>query len=197
MFFHIFRRGGGPMIRAKTGGEFLLRTVGLLGVFGLVCWLFWMNSERNMQKILAQSSIYDETQTLSQKQKRALADFAGLFRDEFGLQLRVQIFTGKVEPPVTDSKTLFVGVSPSEEQAAFVFPPLYARALGAAYVEKLMAKYFAVGFGRGDWPRGLASALAEVWETMLDLNNPAAKPAGASESGQAPRLRPEEAPCVA
>ncbi len=165
MFF--FRRRRPPIIRGGTPGEQLLRFVALIVIFAGAGWLFWINSENNLEKIQAMGAVEDNDHILSKEQRKALIDISRIYKDDFGLVLKVRI--GPVDVLSVDNKTktmLFV-LDPVNKEADFYFPPLVQRALGAEFVDTLRKRYFPAYFIEDNvWFAGLIDVLEATWHQL-------------------------------
>ncbi len=155
------------MIRGGTPGEQLLRFVALIAIFVGAGWLFWVNSERNLEKIQAMGAVDDRGHILTQKQRQALIDISRIYKDDFGLVLKVRI--GPVDDLSVDNrtKTLLFVLDPANKEADFYFPPLVNKALGAEFVENLRTRYFPAYFVEDNvWFAGLIDALESTWQQL-------------------------------
>lgn len=167
-----FRRNRTPLIRGKTGGEQFLRFMALIAVFAGAGWLFWLNNERSMERIQSRGAVVDLGDQLSPRQKQILRDFAVLFRDEFGLVLKVHVGAKHLEPPAPDNKTLFIGVNPVAREVRIQAPPLVANALGPELLHELETGHFGPFFELEQWPQGLLAAVERIWTALADLRPP-------------------------
>lgn len=162
-----FRNKRGPLIRAKSSGEFFLRAMLLIAVFVTVSVAFWYQTESSYKEIRSRGTVYDQTETLTAAQKSALRDYAAALRETHGLKLRVQVRnTPVVLPDELDTKTVFIGLNPYTRQVLVEFPPLLRKALGAEYMYRLQNEFFTPYFEKNQWQHGLASALQKLWDDM-------------------------------
>ncbi|PKN07891.1 MAG: hypothetical protein CVU73_10840 [Deltaproteobacteria bacterium HGW-Deltaproteobacteria-8] len=171
----------------RAGGflEHLLRLAALLVVLGLVVVGFWKNSERNIERINARFGLSDETKTLSQAEQEQIQGFITALRKTYGIEARVQVRQGALDPPEQDGKTLFVGLSLDKKSAVVLLPPLMERALGADFAQSLTREHFPFHFGPGkSWRRGLLLALELIQSRLAELSVPAA-PAERTSTEQA------------
>jgi hypothetical protein len=161
-------------VRASGPLEHMLRLAGLLAVVGLVVAGFWRNSERNMERLNARVGLSDETRSLSVAEQEHIQAVITALRASYGLEARVQIRQGEVDPPKQDGKTVFVGLSLRAKSAVIVLPPLVERALGPDFAQKLMAEHFPFHFGPGkSWQKGLILALDLMEARLAALKAPA------------------------
>lgn len=161
------------MIRGGTPGEQLLRFVGLIAIFVGAGWLFWINSESNLEKIQARGAVDDRLHMLSKEQRQALIDISRIYKDDFGLVLKVRI--GPVDDMSVDNrtKTLLVALDPGAREADFFFPPLVERALGAEFLNTLRTRYFPAYFVEENaWFPGLIDALEAIWRQLKGERTP-------------------------
>ncbi len=156
----------GSLIRAESSGEKFLRSVLLLAVFAGVGALFWWNSERTLNIIQSKSMVWDRTETMTSSEKAALRELGRLFKEEYGLTLRVQATQDAFEYPELDSKTIFVGVVPSRAEVVVELPPLVRSALDAEFMADLRGPHFQEYFRSGDWPTGVIFAVTRLWEEL-------------------------------
>ncbi len=161
-------------VRSSGPLEHLLRLAGLLLLLGLVLLAFWKNSARNMERINARFGLSDETGTLSKAEQEHVQAFITALRASYGIEARVQVRQGEVDPPKPDGKTLFVGLGLRGKTAVVLLPPLVERALGPDFARQLKAEHFPFHFGPGkSWPKGLILALDLVEARLAALNAPA------------------------
>jgi len=159
------------LLQGRVSGESFLRGVGLIAVFVLVGWLFWKNSQANLEKIMAQSTLLDAGKILDADQRTAVREFGRRLKDDFGFELKV-VVASPFSAPQLDVKTLYIGIDPNAAQATVLLPPLAARALGPEFTATLGAAHFAPYFERGDWPAGLLRLMDRVWFGLKDASSP-------------------------
>lgn len=164
MRFYLRRQ---PLVRGKSSGEKFLRLVLLIAVFSGVAYAFWLNTERTMQRLATRGTVYDQTETMQKAEKKALRDFAGLFKDEFGLQLKFYVVTEAVSLPELDGKTIFMGVNPATGQVLVDFPPLVRKALGDELMYRLQNEFIPARLESHGTARSLLDATALVWNKLL------------------------------
>ncbi len=172
MLSFFFRKPPAPLIQGKTSAERVLRFVGLFAVIIVVMWLFWKNSEHTMRKIQSRGAVVDQTGTLTQEQKKALGDFAQLFKSDYGLELKIFVAEDHLSYPDLDAKTIFIGLVPSRTEAVVELPPLLAKALGPDLARTLTQDHFPHFYETGQWPQGLAMALERLWDAMQHVGAP-------------------------
>ena len=143
----------------------------LIAVFALAAWLFWLHSARTIERLNRQSAIYDETNALSREDKTALAQFEGMFKDEFGMRIKIRITKEPVVLPGLDSKTIFLGICPSRRQVLIELPPLVRRALGDQFLYALQGEHFKPYFDSGEWTKGLLEAIAKLWRELSRMED--------------------------
>lgn len=125
---------------------------------------FWMNSERQINKLRKPSTNrIDSTNTLTEEQLQALADYMDHFQKAYGISMciaiREGIFTERRSESPEEKNVFFLGLYPSGRQVILNIPPLVAAALGDASIIYLRYSHFLPYFAEGKWPQGLASAL--------------------------------------
>lgn len=176
MPFFTFYRALKPRKGATPGSTFL-RGMLLLAVFAIVAVLYQRHFAKTMDRINTRSTVYDTTGVMTSEQRDAIRDFAAALKQEFGIELRIQVREGAVTLPETDAKTLFIGLDLAGREATVILPPLLERALDPAFVRRLREEHFTPFFARGDWPLGLSLALRDLWQKLEAMRAPAdAKP---------------------
>jgi uncharacterized membrane protein YgcG len=166
----LFSKKRGPLVHAKSPGELLLRSVGLIAVFALVAWLFSKNMQANIDRLAAQSSLQDKAQALSQERRAIVREYAKRFKEQFGYELRVAIGPDSPQPP-RDAKTVLLSLDPAARRAALLLPPLAARGLGPDLLASLGDEHFAPYFERDDWQEGLLHCLERLWLGLNDVTH--------------------------
>lgn len=183
-FINIFRSLK-PRQGAKPG-EALLRGMLLIAVFVVVAALYQRHFKSTMEKIQTRSTVYDQSGLMSPELRDSLRGFAAALKDEYGVELRIQVRRTGIEEPVMDSKTLFVGLDLYEQRAIILLPPLMERALGPEFVNYLRHEHFAPYFAQDDWPLGLSTALRMLWDQLRAVgSSPPTARAGAGDNASA------------
>jgi len=159
-----------PKVHGATRREKLIRSLALVLVFMAVVWAFTKNNERMVDMLNQQASIYDETKTLDNEQKRFIASFVKTLRDEFGFEARIQIYGGDFVVPDLDSKTLYIGIAPSINEVQLRFPPIMQKALGDDFIQMLKTEHFLPSFQYGDWPQEIQVVLATIFDRLSQIN---------------------------
>jgi len=173
-------------LRSSSLLEHLLRLAGLVAVLGLVVVGFWKNSERNIERINARFGLSDETKSLSRDEQEHVQTFITAMRNTYGIEARVQVRQGELDPPKPDGKTLFVGLGLRDKTAVVLLPPLVERALGPEFTRQLVVEHFPFHFGPGkSWQKGLVLALDLVEARLAALNAPEAAQAQAAPAQNA------------
>ena len=158
------RSGSGSRGQSSTFRVFLL--VLLFVVVGI---LFWKNYERSMDVILSSHVVQDETETLSREQKDELSSFAKGLQDRFGFGLQIRVFEHFVQTPEPDSRVIFMGISPANQEVEIVWPPVLRRALPDDFTRHLEEEHFEEYWQGDNWPRGLYQALQRLGEELLAI----------------------------
>ena len=160
-------------VRSSSIPEHLLRLAAIIVLLGLVVVGFWKNSERNIERINARFGLSDETKTLSTVEQEQVQAFITAMRKTYGIEARVQVRQGALEPPEQDGKTLYLGLSLDGQFAVVVLPPLVERALGADFARSLADEHFPFHFGPGkSWRKGLILALDLIQGRLAALSGP-------------------------
>lgn len=159
-----------PKVHGTTQKERIIRTILLILVFAAVIWAFSKNNERVVERLNRESVIYDETNTLTNEQKKFITSFTRTIQDEFGLESKIQIFGGDFTVPELDSKTLYIGLAPSINEVQIRFPALMRTALGPDFAEKLKTEHFLPSFKYNDWAEEMQVVLIAIFDRLDQLN---------------------------
>ncbi|GAB7082192.1 TPM domain-containing protein [Megalodesulfovibrio paquesii] len=176
VFFGSFRHFRGPLVRGGSASERIARMLGLAAVFAACVLLFQWNTQRHIDRLKTNETIYDATGMLTADQKDALLQFSKMFKEEFGLEVRLAVTNdaNAIKPPAPDPGVIFLGINPATREVVLQVPPLAARALGEETLASLRQDHFPPYFDDGSWPKGLILALSTLWDTLL--NQSAAAP---------------------
>jgi hypothetical protein len=155
-----------PSGREFSPLERLVRTLALFGVFALVIWAFWKNTDRTITRLEQEQTVYDPADTLSSETRDYVAGFSSSLKDRYGMEFRLQVVLQDLGEPEPDAKTLFLGLALEKETARFRFPPMMARALGEDFTSHLANEHFDQYWANGNWEGGLAVALAKIWDRL-------------------------------
>lgn len=155
----------------KSASEKFLRLVGMIVIFGLVAWAFWMNNQTTLEKIQARNALWDQTKVLSKSERDFMQGFIRSMRSEFGVKVRIQIITDRIGDEQVDPKELYIALAPAYEEVAMQFPGLVRHALGQKFISELENKHFQNNFSEDKWPVALMSALSMVWERLLNVDS--------------------------
>lgn len=150
--------------------EKLIRFMALIAIFGVVIWAFWKNNERTLDELEARRAISGAKDVLSQEQYQFVRGFASSLKERYGLEFKLRITPEPVQQPELDPKTVFIGISPENEQVVVEFPPLLARALGDDYLNQLRDEYFRDFWQQNEWKNALVMALASIWERLTQMD---------------------------
>lgn len=142
----------------------MLRYIIIALLFCAVIWGFWMNNERRVRMLKKNdTAAIDATGMLGKGELDALARFQDRFREVYGLNLVIMIRNEPIPDPFLSPRertgTVFLGLSPKNEQVVFELPPLAEAALGESETGRLRHTHFMPYFTAGSWPEGLAEAL--------------------------------------
>lgn len=156
---------------------FRIVLIGLL--FTGVIWGFWMNSERQMNRVMQNlAPQIDATGTLTTAQLELLQTYGLRFFAEYGIKIQVEVRNSSLsDEQARKSGNIYLGLNPKSGQALFYAPPLAAAALGEDFIRRLNQEHFTAYFAAGNWPEGLAKALSMI-SVRLDatLKNAASGP---------------------
>jgi hypothetical protein len=161
-----------PRISGSSPAEKILRFVGVLGVFVLVGYLFWVNHQRSLEAVTDQGIVWDQTKSLSAEQKNALIRFARVMQNTHGITVRVRITRDGILLPTMDSKTLMIALCPSRREARVVFPPLLRHALKPGLEAELEGPLLLPYWENDRWQEGLGQIVLTITEHMEKLGRP-------------------------
>jgi len=159
-----------PKVHGSTPREKLIRSLALMLVFAAVVWAFSKNNAHVVEVLNQQSSVYDETGTLDNEQKKFIISFVRTLRDEFGVEARIQIYGGDFSVPDINNKTLYIGLAPSINEVQLRFPPLMQQALGNEFIEKLKTDHFLPSFQYKDWQEEIQVVLVAIFDKLNQIN---------------------------
>ncbi|WP_457572082.1 hypothetical protein [Desulfovulcanus sp.] len=149
----------------------IFRGLGLVAVFVAVGILFWKHYERSITTIQARQSIWDQTKTLTEKQKKSIYNFSAQLKKRYGLTLQLKITKERVFIPKLDSKTIFIGLCPKYKEVIVRFPPLVEKVLGIKFLRYLQEEHFVPYFENDNWPQGLGEALNLIAQKLMEVEN--------------------------
>lgn len=155
----------------KTASEKFLRTIGMLIIFGIVGWAFWMNNQTTLEKIQARNSLWDQTKVLSRSERDFVQGFIRSMRNEFGVKVKIQIVTDHLIDQKLESNELYIGISPAYEEVEMHFPGLVRHALGPGFIKEMEEKHFIGNFNDADWPTSLMTALSMIWDRLMHVDS--------------------------
>lgn len=144
----------------------LLRMLLLAGVFALVLWGFWSNSQRRLEDLGRQNVLRDATGEFTQAEKEALFAKARFFQSAYGLALKVQVHKGSSSLREATPRDVFLDIAPARREVILTLPPLVRRAVGEGFVTKV-EDVFIPYFAAGTWKKALPAAL-DLLQTKMD-----------------------------
>ncbi|WP_432738750.1 TPM domain-containing protein [Maridesulfovibrio sp. FT414] len=175
----------------KTASEKFLRMVGMLVIFGIVGWAFWMNNQTTLEKLQARNALWDQTRVLSKAERDFVQGFIRSMRNEFGVKVRVQIMTDPLAPQELETNELYIGISPPNEQVEMVFPGLVRHALGDQFIKEIGQNQFSGNFSEDRWPTLLMTTLSMIWERLIKVDSNQTVAPVYSENGAGNMTDPE------
>ncbi|BDV00584.1 hypothetical protein TDMWS_06690 [Thermodesulfomicrobium sp. WS] len=161
-----------PRISGSSPAEKILRFVGVLGVFVLVGYLFWVNHQRSLESVTDQGIVWDQTKSLSPEQRDTLIRFARVMQNTHGITVRIRITREGILLPTMDSKTLMIALCPPRREARVVFPPLLRHALRPGLEAELEGPVLLPYWENGRWQEGLGQIVLTITEHMERLGRP-------------------------
>lgn len=124
-------------------------------------------------------AVDDRGRVLGKEQRQALIDIARIYKNDFGLVLKVRIGTIDDLSVGNTNKTLLFVLDPANKEADVYLPPLVRRALGPEYVETLRKRYLPAYFvEEGVWFDGLIDVLEDTWRQLKGESSPQPPPSG-------------------
>ncbi len=148
----------------------ILRFLALISIFIIAGSLFWKNNQKAMHTVSGKMAIWDQTKTLSEEQKKSLHKLHHDLRNLFGIKLKISITKEKVIPPKVDSKTLFIGLCPAEQEAVVIFPPLVLGALGKQFRDNLQNRHFRGSWHNRGWVEKLGQAVHMISQKLIAID---------------------------
>ncbi len=158
-----------PRVHGDTPKEKLIRSIALVLVFAAVAWAFMENNERVVERLNREGSVYDETHTLNNEQKKFIVSFTRALKSEFGLSCKIHIYGGDFVAPELDAKTMYIGLAPSIGEVELRFPGMMRQALGDDFIRALKFEYLLPSFQIGDWPQEIQIVLAAIFEKLTEI----------------------------
>jgi hypothetical protein len=149
----------------------LLRTLGLVFVFVAAALLFWRHYDKSLDRIVGGQQIMDETGRLSSEELERINRFMETLRTDYGLDLRLHVYQGRIDPPKLDPKTLFIGLSPKRGEWEIVFPLLLKKALPQDFVRYLQEEHFRGTLRNNGWPEALMNGLHAMYGHLSRLES--------------------------
>ncbi len=155
--------------QGKTGTERFLRMIGMVVILGLVVYAFWINNQSTLQKIQARNALWDQTKVLDRSERDYVQGFIRSMRNEFGVNVRVQITLDPIMEQEVDPKDMLIVISPPNQDVGMSFPGLVRHALGNNFISELENKHFANHFSDDEWPTSLMTCLSMIWERLVNV----------------------------
>ena len=155
----------------NSASEKFLRIIGMVIVLGIVAWAFWTNNQSTLEKIQARNSLWDQTKVLNKSERNFVQGFIRSMRNEFGVQVKIQILTDHITPKQSEPKELYIRLSPAYKEVDMQFPGLVRHALGAKFISELEKNYFTGNFSDDKWPTVLMTSLSMIWERLAKVDS--------------------------
>lgn len=149
----------------------LLRTLGLVFVFVAAGLLFWKHYDRSLDRIVGGQQVVDETERLTPEDMERINRFMETLRTDYGLNFRLHVYQGRIDPPQLDPKTLFIGLSPERGEWEIVFPVLLKKALPQDFVRYIQEEHFRGTLRRKAWPEALMNGLHAIYGHLSRLES--------------------------
>jgi hypothetical protein len=140
-------------------------------VFVLVGVLYWHYFEHSLDQIQTKQAIWDQTNILTEDQKKTIHSFTRMLNSRYGIDLQLKVTRESITNPTHGPRTLFIGICPDRQEVTVIFPPLVRSALGTEFQEYLAKEHFTPFWQDERWPQGLGSALTRIGERLEQLEN--------------------------
>lgn len=158
---------------SSQGSGSLIRSLLLVLVFGACAWGFWVNSQRQIERLNARGTVWDETGGTSEEDRAAMRSIAGMFQKRYGLSVRVAIRKeGPLDAVPPDDKTILIAVAPGSGEADILVPPLVRRGLPPTFFDDLKKEILAPSLTRGTYEDGIIRALHRLWTALGEEKAP-------------------------
>lgn len=184
------------LMSAKSPLEALLRFLGLILVFALTIWGFWLNGQRQAERLNARHGLGDASNLLSDEERGQVTAFITEMRSRYGIEVRIVVSEGQPTPPDPGEaapKTLFLGLSPTLRTSVVALPPLVQGALGPDFARQLTQEHFPFHFQPGRrWQKGLILALDLIRARLAALDGTGANNQTNANTPTAPQPGPKE-----
>lgn len=176
------------LMSSKNPLEALLRFLGLILVFALTIWGFWLNGQRQAERLQARHGLGDEAALLSEEERGQVQAFIVDMRSRYGIEARIVVSKGEPVPPDSGQaapKTLFLGLSPELRKTVVVLPTLAQSVLGHDFARQLVDEHMPLYFQSGRrWQKGLILALDLIRSRLAALDDARSDNASAQTAPQ-------------
>ncbi len=112
-------------VKRKEGSRFLLGILVFVGVF----YAYTLNFEVKLLKILAESSMVDQSGTLTLDDQREIKEVIDLLHDYYGFATQYFIGYQSLKIPEVSTPTVFIGINPQIHDILVYMPSGYSTAL--------------------------------------------------------------------
>ena len=92
-------------------------------------------------------------------------------RNEFGVNVRIQIILDPIAEQEVDPNEMLIVISPPTQGVGMFFPGLVRHALGNKFISALENKHFVNHFSDDEWPTSLMTCLSMVWERLVTVES--------------------------
>lgn len=155
------------------GGGSLIRSLLLVLVFGACAWGFWVNSHRQIERLNARGTVWDETGGTSEESREAMRSIARMFQERYGLNVRIVIReAAPLDEAAPDDKTILIAAVPGSGEVDILVPPLVRRGLPPTFFDDLKKEILAPSLTKGTYEVGIIHALNKLWTALGEEKAP-------------------------
>ncbi|MDR1125979.1 MAG: hypothetical protein LBM64_07990 [Deltaproteobacteria bacterium] len=149
--------------------ERFIRTFLMTLCIALVCWGFWENSNRYVQKFNIEGRITDKSGLLAYGYKEEAGAVMGRIDEKYGNKIQIKISPLPITPSDAIADTLLVGVCPGSAQFELYMPKAWQDALGYPFLLGLRDEVMRPAFDAKAWEKGLITVLERLESRMGEL----------------------------
>lgn len=156
----------------ESSGMRFLRFMLIIAVFVGVAKLYAWHFDKQLEEINAKTGVLDTDGILDSDMKRNIREMADIFKNDFGLDLRVQVHKGPLDnTPQLTPKTVFVALDIQNQTLQVRVPVVWERTIGREFFDTLERDHMLPYFVADDWSIGLFQAIADIWNKMAAIES--------------------------
>ena len=155
-----------PKLHGATPLEKAIRALAMLFVVLLVLWAFTKNNEMVMKRLSQEQALWDETGQITGDEKKYVGGVVRRIKQDFGVQVKVQIFQDIIIVPELDAKILYIGLSPKNRELELRIPGLVRKVLGDAFIDKLKIEQLLPAMEEDQWVWGVQISLDMIYDQL-------------------------------